>query len=159
MNPASSNLLTFCQMVSCLPSVYLLSFCLIGLYDGSMPNLCSIISLGIQTYLISPMQRHQDCLRESEEREFLFGVEVVIDPELLIWVVGVQCNLLVFCPQGSLQFSVYLLIDGRWSRCRCNSSAFDVRRIRGELPIGGLGFDILLGILPPFILTAMAACS
>jgi hypothetical protein len=34
-------------MVSHLPGVYLLSFCLTGLYDGSMPNLCSITSLGI----------------------------------------------------------------------------------------------------------------
>jgi hypothetical protein len=33
-------------MVSCLYVVYLLSFYFTGLYDGSMPNLCSIISLG-----------------------------------------------------------------------------------------------------------------
>jgi hypothetical protein len=34
-------------MVSRLSGVYLLSFCLIDLYDGLMPNLCSITSLGI----------------------------------------------------------------------------------------------------------------
>jgi hypothetical protein len=34
-------------MVSHLSGVYLLSFCLTGLYDGSMPNLCSITSIGI----------------------------------------------------------------------------------------------------------------
>jgi hypothetical protein len=47
MNMILSNLLTSYRMVSHLSSVYLLSFCLTGLYDGSMPNLCSIISLGI----------------------------------------------------------------------------------------------------------------
>jgi hypothetical protein len=47
MNPASSNLLTSYRMVSRLSAVYLLSFCLINLYDGLMSNLCSITSLGI----------------------------------------------------------------------------------------------------------------
>jgi hypothetical protein len=47
MNPASSNLFTSCRMVSRLSGVYLLSFSLTGLYDGSMPNLCSITFLGI----------------------------------------------------------------------------------------------------------------
>jgi hypothetical protein len=47
MNSTSSSLLTSCWMVSCLSGVYLLSFYLIGLYDGSMSNLCSITSLGI----------------------------------------------------------------------------------------------------------------
>jgi hypothetical protein len=47
MNLASSNLLTSTRMVSCLSSVYILSFCLIGLNVGSMSNSCSITSLGI----------------------------------------------------------------------------------------------------------------
>jgi hypothetical protein len=47
MNPPSSNLLTSYQMVSRLCDVYLLSFCLTGLYDESISNLCSITSLGI----------------------------------------------------------------------------------------------------------------
>jgi hypothetical protein len=47
MNLASSNLLTSYLMVSHLSGVYLLSFCLIGLYAGSKSNLCSITSLGI----------------------------------------------------------------------------------------------------------------
>jgi hypothetical protein len=34
-------------MASHLSGVYLLSFCLIGLNDGSIPNLCLITSLGI----------------------------------------------------------------------------------------------------------------
>jgi hypothetical protein len=47
MNSASSNLLTSCRMVLRLAGVYLLSFYLIGLYAESMPNLCSITSIGI----------------------------------------------------------------------------------------------------------------
>jgi hypothetical protein len=34
-------------MVSHISDVYLISFCLTGLYDGSMPKLCSITPLGI----------------------------------------------------------------------------------------------------------------
>jgi hypothetical protein len=47
MNTTSSNLLTSCWMASHLSGVYLLSFCLIGLYDRSTPNFCSITSLEI----------------------------------------------------------------------------------------------------------------
>jgi hypothetical protein len=47
MNLTSSNLLTSSQMVSHLSGVYRLTFCLIDLNAGSMPNLCSISSLGI----------------------------------------------------------------------------------------------------------------
>jgi hypothetical protein len=47
MNPTASNFLTSCRMVSCLYGMYRLSFYFIGLYDGSMPKLCSITSLEI----------------------------------------------------------------------------------------------------------------
>jgi hypothetical protein len=47
MNSTLNSLLTSCQMVLRISGVYLLSFCLISLYDESMPNLCSITSLGI----------------------------------------------------------------------------------------------------------------
>jgi hypothetical protein len=47
MNPTSSNLLTSCRMDLRLSRVYLLSFYLICLNDGSIPNLCSTTSLGI----------------------------------------------------------------------------------------------------------------
>jgi hypothetical protein len=47
MNSTLNKLLTSYLMVSRLFGVYLLSFYLIDLYDGSMPNLCSITSLGI----------------------------------------------------------------------------------------------------------------
>jgi hypothetical protein len=55
-------------------------------------------------------------LEKSDEHEFLFGVEVVTDPEILVWVVGIHYDLLVFCLQGSLQLIICLLINGRWSR-------------------------------------------
>jgi hypothetical protein len=36
---------------------------------------------------------------------------------------------------------------------------FDTGGIRGELSIGGFDVDILMGVLPPFVLAALAACS
>jgi hypothetical protein len=63
-------------------------------------------------------------LEKSDESEFLFGVKVVADPELLVRVAGIHYNLLVFYLQGSLQLIVRLLIGGHWSRGQCNSSAF-----------------------------------
>jgi hypothetical protein len=63
-------------------------------------------------------------LEKSDEHEFLFGIEVVTDPELLICVVGIHCNRLVFCFQGSLQLIVHHLIGGCWSRGRYNIGAF-----------------------------------
>jgi hypothetical protein len=39
---------------------------------------------------------------KSDECEFLFGIEVVANPELLVRVVGVHCNLLVLSSHGSL---------------------------------------------------------
>jgi hypothetical protein len=49
---------------------------------------------------------------KCDEREFLFGVEVATNPELLVWVAGVNHNFIVFCPQGSHQLVVHLLIGG-----------------------------------------------
>jgi hypothetical protein len=72
-------------------------------------------------------------LEKSDERKFLFGVKVVVDSELLVRVIGIHCNLLVFCLHGSLQLIIHLLISGQWSRGQCNISAFqhwrDPRRI------------------------------
>jgi hypothetical protein len=36
---------------------------------------------------------------------------------------------------------------------------FDIGGIRGELSTGGLDVDTLLGVPPPFVLAALAACS
>jgi hypothetical protein len=36
---------------------------------------------------------------------------------------------------------------------------FDAGGIRGELPVGGLDADILLGVLPPLILATLVAYS
>jgi hypothetical protein len=49
--------------------------------------------------------------KKSDECEFLFGIQVVVDPELLVRIIGVHYDLLVFCLQGSLQLVVRLLID------------------------------------------------
>jgi hypothetical protein len=93
---------------------------------------------------------------KSDECEFLFMVEVVADLELLVWVVGVHCNLLVFCFQDSLQLVLHLLINMHLSRADATLVPFDAGGIRGELSIDGLDADILLGVPPPFVL---AACS
>jgi hypothetical protein len=50
-------------------------------------------------------------LEKSDEHEFLFGVEVVTDLELLVRVAGVNHNLLVFCPHVSLHLIVRLRIS------------------------------------------------
>jgi hypothetical protein len=73
MNHALSNLLISYQMVSCLFGVYLLSFYLTGLYNGSMPGLCSITSLGISG--ISACEDIKIVLEKSDERKFLFDIE------------------------------------------------------------------------------------
>jgi hypothetical protein len=65
MNPASSNLLTSCQMTSCLSAVYLLSFCLISLNDGSILNLCSITSLEIPGISDIFYVKHLDFFRKK----------------------------------------------------------------------------------------------
>jgi hypothetical protein len=96
-------------MVSRLSGVDILHFCLTGLYDESIPNLCSITSLGIRAYLISAMGRHLDCPKESDECEFLFGIEAHADPELLVWIAGVNHGLFVICP---LLLVIHQLIGG-----------------------------------------------
>jgi hypothetical protein len=50
---------------------------------------------GSRACLISDMRRHPDFLEKSDEREFLFGLQCCADPELLIWVVGVEWDFLI----------------------------------------------------------------
>jgi hypothetical protein len=63
---------------------------------------------GSRTYLISVIRRHPDFLRESDEREFLFGPKACADPELFVWVAGVDWDFLVI----SLLLSIRQLIGG-----------------------------------------------
>jgi hypothetical protein len=81
-------------MVSCLYGVYLLSFCLISLNDRSIPNLCSITSLGTPGISdIFHVKNIEIFLEKSEEHKFLFGVKLRANLELLR-IVGVSQNLL-----------------------------------------------------------------
>jgi hypothetical protein len=75
--------------------VYLLSFYLISLNDGSIPNLCSITSLGTSGISdIFHVKNIEIFLEKSEEHNFLFGVELRANLELLLRIVGVSQNLL-----------------------------------------------------------------
>jgi hypothetical protein len=82
---------------------------------------------------------------KSDEREFQFGVDVVTDLELLVQVATVNYNLLVFYPHDSLHLIVCPLIDAG--------------RARRVLSIGGLDANGLVGVLPSFVLVALAARS
>jgi hypothetical protein len=97
VNPASISLLISYRMASHMSGVYLLSFCFISLNNVSIPNLCSITSLGIPD--ISNI--------------FLFGIELWADLELLLRIGVIGQNFLVvlilYCP---LLLVVHLWISG-----------------------------------------------
>jgi hypothetical protein len=97
-------------MVLSLSEVYLLSFCLIGLYDGSIPNLCSITSLRILS--MSDICQCVDIkivMEKSDEHEFLFSIKACADPELLVRVAVISHYLFVLSP---LLFVIRQLIGG-----------------------------------------------
>jgi hypothetical protein len=85
-------------MVSRLSGVYLLSFCLIGLNAESMPNLCSITSLGIPSKSDMSCEDIHIFLEKSDEREFLFGLKLRAETKLLISVIRVYRYFLISAP-------------------------------------------------------------
>jgi hypothetical protein len=96
---------------------------------------------------------------KSEEHEFLFGVEIQADLEILVRIVGIDQNLLVFSYRSSLQLVVCPLIGGQLIGRRGNISAFlCYRRSRG-ITVGGLDADGLLRVPQPLVLATLAACS
>jgi hypothetical protein len=97
-----------------LSRVYLFSFCLIGLNDGSILNLCSITFLGSWTYLMFSIRKIEIVPEESGELDFLFGVEICADRVLLLKIGEVGQNffvgLVICCPF----FLVACVLIGRW---------------------------------------------
>jgi hypothetical protein len=160
MNPASSNLLSSCLMVSCLSDVYLLSFCLIGLNDGSILNLSSITSLGILG--ISDIY-HAKTSRLSRRKVMIvnsyLGSRLSLIWSFLSGLLGSTATPLssVLVVSFSLLSTFRSAGDGFDLYAIC--VPFDAGGSRGELPMGGLDPDALLGVPPPSILAALATCS
>jgi hypothetical protein len=71
-----------------------------------------------------PRKNIQIFLEKSDECEFLFEVEIRVDPELLVWLVRVSQDLHVFFHRSPLLLVVCLLIGERLSGCWGNASIF-----------------------------------
>jgi hypothetical protein len=76
-------------MVSRLSGVYLLSFYLIGLYDGSMLNLCSITSPGIPSiYDIYPVKTSRFSQRKVMSVSYYLASRPVLIQSFLPGMLG-----------------------------------------------------------------------
>jgi hypothetical protein len=160
LNPASSNLLTSYRMVLHLSDVCLLSFCLIDLYDGSMPNLFSITSLGIPG--ISDIF-HAKTSRLSQRKVMsansYLGSRLSLIRSFLSGLLGSTATSLSSVSMVPFNLLSAFVLAGDGAEADAILVPFDARGICGELSIGVLDTNGLLGVLPPFVLSALAACT
>jgi hypothetical protein len=157
MNPPSNNLLTSCWMVSRLSGMYLLSFCLIVLYDGLKPNLCSITSLGISG--ISDIC-HTKTSRFSQ-RKAMSMTSYLASTRVLIrsFLSGLLGSTKTSLSSASFFFPSTDLSVGCWMDAEVPYAPFLADRGRGEAIISGLGTGDFNDVLPPCIFPILVAYS
>jgi hypothetical protein len=154
MNPASSNILTSCRMVLRLSGVYLLSFCLISLYDGSMPNLFSIIPLGISG--ISDIC-HVKASRFSQRKVMSVSSYLASRPILIqSFLSGLLGSTGTSLSSVSFFLSACYLV-GCWLDVEAPYAPFLVDGGRGEPMTCGLGTDDLNEVLLSCVFATLAA--
>jgi hypothetical protein len=152
MNPTSSNLLTYSRMVSRLSGVYLLSFCLIGLNVGSMPNLCSITSLeipGINDICHVKTSRFSR-RKVTTTSSYLTSSSVLIQSFLSASLRSTEI---------SLSMPPFFSSVAGWFDVEATNVPFFAVGGRGVLPTADLGVVVLAGVLPPCVLAILAAKS
>jgi hypothetical protein len=147
--------LTSCLMVSRLSGVYLLSFCLIGLNDRSILNLCSITSLGIPG--ISDIF-HAKTIRMSrikvKSTNSYLGLRLSLIWSFLSGLLGSTTTSLSSVPRVPFSLLSAFQSTGNGIETDVILVPFAVGGTRGELPMGGLDPDALLGVSPPSNLVA-----
>jgi hypothetical protein len=148
MNPASSSLLTSNRMVLRLSSVYLFSFCLISLNAGSMPNLCSIIFLGIlNIYDICHVNTSRFVWRKVMSVSSYLSSGSVLIRKLFVSIIRVHLNLFVCAPflSSVTSWSVVRWVDAVVTVMLCFCFATSVL---GVSPADGSGVTVLVGVPP-----------
>jgi hypothetical protein len=100
-----------------------------------------------------PCENIKIFLERSDEHEFLFGVELQANLELLIRIIGVSQNLfIIFILRCSLLLVVHLVIDGGWVEAEAMLTPFwdfVPMDTRGVLLVDGLDVYVFRGALPP----------
>jgi hypothetical protein len=153
----SSNLLTSCRMVSRLSGVYLLSFCLIGLYDGSMPNLCSITPLGIlDISKICHVKTSKFSQRKMMSVSSYLNSRHVLIRSFLSGLLGSTRTFFCHQPLSSSNPLTDRQAAGLTLRRHMRPSWVTNR---GESIIDVLGIDDLINVLPLCVFAILAACS
>jgi hypothetical protein len=147
-------------MVSCLSGVYHLSFCLIGLYDGSISNLCSITSLGIPG-IFDIFQEKTSTLpqRKVTSMNSYLGWRLSLIQSFLSGLLGSTKTSLSSIPMVSFSLLSAFQSVGDGVGSDAILVTFDAGGAHKVLPIGGLDTDGLIGVVPPLVLAALAACS